>query len=93
MDDLLVKRKRLLYRSLHRGCKEMDIILGNFALHHIYTLSPEDIDNYEKIISVSDHDLYKYITGEEPVPLHLDSDMIMNIINFNMLFVSSKFSS
>ncbi|MGN7618793.1 MAG: succinate dehydrogenase assembly factor 2 [Ehrlichia sp.] len=93
MGDLLEKRKKLLYRSLHRGCKEMDIILGNFALHHIYVLSHEDIDRYEKIVNVNDHQLYKYITGEESIPISLDSGMMMNIINFNMSSVASKFSS
>ncbi|WDM85470.1 succinate dehydrogenase assembly factor 2 [Ehrlichia sp. JZT12] len=93
MDNLLTKRKKLLYRSLHRGCKEMDIILGNFALHHIYLLSPEDVHEYEKIINISDHQLYRYITGEESVPLSLDSNVMSNIINFNKLLVESRFSS
>ena len=93
MDNLLTKRKKLLYRSLHRGCKEMDIILGNFALHHIYLLSPGDVHEYEKIINISDHQLYRYITGEESVPLSLDSNVMSNIINFNKLLVESRFSS
>ncbi|GAT75757.1 TPR repeat-containing protein [Ehrlichia ruminantium] len=92
MDPVLEKRKRLLYRSLHRGCKEMDIILGNFALHHIYLLSIEDVDEYEKVVNTNDYQLYKYITGEELVPEYLSSNIIKNIVDFNKSLVMSKFS-
>ncbi|QGR03008.1 succinate dehydrogenase assembly factor 2 [Ehrlichia ruminantium] len=92
MDTLLEKRKRLLYRSLHRGCKEMDIILGNFALHHIYLLSNEDVDEYEKVVNTSDYQLYKYITGEELIPECLDRNLVRNIVDFNESIVKLKFS-
>ena len=33
--DLETRRKRLLYRSVYRGNKENDILLGQFARAHI----------------------------------------------------------
>ncbi|AHC39567.1 succinate dehydrogenase assembly factor 2 [Ehrlichia muris] len=90
MNELLVKRKKLLYRSLHRGCKEMDIILGNFASHYIHLLSSEDIDKYETIVSTNDHQLYKYIIGQDPIPQYLDNSIMKNIISFNESLVRSK---
>ncbi|WP_043881617.1 succinate dehydrogenase assembly factor 2 [Ehrlichia chaffeensis] len=92
MDELLVKRKRLLYRSLHRGCKEMDIILGNFALHCIHLLSSKDVDEYEKIVNTSDYQLYKYITGEELIPQYLDNNIMKDIIRINESLIKSKFA-
>ena len=92
MDTLLEKRKRLLYRSLHRGCKEMDVILGNFALHHIYLLSAEEINEYEKVVDTNDYQLYKYIVGEELVPEYLNSNLMKNIVDFNRSLVMLRFS-
>ncbi|WP_410521729.1 succinate dehydrogenase assembly factor 2 [Ehrlichia minasensis] len=90
MDELLTKRKKLLYRSLHRGCKEMDIILGNFASYYIHLLSDKDIEAYEKIVDTNDHQLYKYITGEELIPQDLDSNIMRSIIALNESLVKSR---
>ena len=27
--------KKIIYRSIHRGTKEMDLLLGNFVMKHI----------------------------------------------------------
>ena len=36
-----VRRKRLRYRSWHRGMKEMDLILGRFADRALATMTAE----------------------------------------------------
>ena len=35
MDDIEIHRKKLLFRAGHRGTKEMDMLLGNFANKYI----------------------------------------------------------
>ncbi|MGL9725875.1 MAG: succinate dehydrogenase assembly factor 2, partial [Wolbachia sp.] len=35
MIDTSLFRRKLMYRSWHRGCKETDILLGYFALQYI----------------------------------------------------------
>lgn len=39
---LEVRRKRLRFRSWHRGIKEMDLILGHFADRVLWHLNPEE---------------------------------------------------
>src|SRR5262249_35869885 len=41
--DLETRRKRLLYRSVYRGNKENDILLGQFARAHIASLSAAEL--------------------------------------------------
>jgi succinate dehydrogenase flavin-adding protein (antitoxin of CptAB toxin-antitoxin module) len=56
-------RKKLLYMSTHRGCKEMDIILGKFAESELNSLTDEEIATYEKLLELSDDILYNTISG------------------------------
>jgi antitoxin CptB len=58
------RRKRLLFRCWHRGTREMDLILGRFADAEIASLTDEDLGQLEKLIEVSDVDLYAALTGE-----------------------------
>jgi len=44
-------RKRLLYRSVYRGNKENDILLGQFARAQIATFDAAELDQYERLTS------------------------------------------
>lgn len=66
---LEVRRKRLRFRSWHRGIKEMDLILGHFADRVLWHLTPEEVDEYERLIGLEDTVLYNWVTGREiPLP-------------------------
>lgn len=62
------KRKRLLFRSGHRGTKEMDLLLGGFAEKHLSDFNPDQLDEYDQLLEYSDPDLYNWMTGREPPP-------------------------
>ncbi len=66
--DLTLRRKRMLYRAWHRGIREMDLILGQFAEDRIADLPEEQLDALEAIMAEEDGDLIKWINGEKPVP-------------------------
>jgi succinate dehydrogenase flavin-adding protein (antitoxin of CptAB toxin-antitoxin module) len=61
MTDIL--RKKVLYMSTHRGCKEMDIILGQFAESEVKNLTDTELLLYEKLLEISDEVLYSLISG------------------------------
>ena len=42
--------KKLIYVACHRGTKENDFLLGAFAKSHLATLSPEDLNLFEKLL-------------------------------------------
>ena len=64
LDD---RRKRLLFRCWHRGTREMDLILGRFADAEIGNLSGPELAELERLIEVSDPDLYAALTGGKPL--------------------------
>ena len=62
------KIKRLKMRSMRRGIKEMDLILGKFADEELAGLTPDQLDAHEVIMAENDQDLYRWISGQVDVP-------------------------
>ena len=54
-----MNRKKLFYMSKHRGCKEMDIILGAFADEHLDQLTADELIVYERLLIESDAMIYE----------------------------------
>ncbi len=77
------RRRRLLFRSWHRGIREMDLILGRFADAHIATLSDADLDTYERLIELPDPDLLGWVTGEFQTPAELDTALFRRLRDFH----------
>jgi antitoxin CptB len=62
------RRKRLLWRASHRGTREMDLLLGGFARSSIERLSETELDEFETIVGLPDHELMGWILGDVAVP-------------------------
>ncbi|WP_041651389.1 FAD assembly factor SdhE [Anaplasma centrale] len=75
------RKRRLLYRSTHRGCKETDILLGAFAREYLALLDEEELAQYEKIVELDDELLYSYIVGRREVPSSIDKALVSRIAN------------
>ena len=76
------RRKRLRYRSWHRGMQEMDLILGRFADANLDTFSELELGQFERILDRSDPDLYAWVSRRQPLPAGLDSNVMKLIMNF-----------
>ena len=65
------KRRRLIFRSAHRGIKEMDLIMGGFARAHVPDFTEDELCEYDTLLCNNDPDLYNWITKKEPAPKEL----------------------
>jgi antitoxin CptB len=79
------RRRRLLYRSWHRGTREMDLIMGRFADAAISDLTEAEITELERLAEVPDPDLYAWLTGRRPVPDDYDLTVFRRLRNFHAL--------
>ncbi|MGZ9809722.1 succinate dehydrogenase assembly factor 2 [Pseudoroseicyclus sp. H15] len=64
--------RRLHMRSIRRGIREMDLILGNFAATELPALSDSRLDDYERLLNESDHDIYRWISTDNGAPAELE---------------------
>jgi antitoxin CptB len=83
-DGLDARRRKLLFRSWHRGIREMDLIMGRFADAWIERLSAPELDEYEQLIQVPDPELYAWIAGQEAVPAAFDTDVLRRLRAFHL---------
>ena len=80
--DLDYRRRKVLYRSWHRGMREVDLILGAFADSEIASLSDDELTTYEAFMSESDSDIFKWVMGEKPVPQQHDTVIFSRILSY-----------
>jgi antitoxin CptB len=62
-EDRATRLRRLALRSMRRGTREMDLILGPFGREGLAALSEAELDLYEALLEESDHDLYAWIAA------------------------------
>ena len=60
MTNKEILKKQIIYRSTHRGSKEMDLLLGNFVKKYIEELNDTDLNDLEKLLFLEDEILYKW---------------------------------
>ena len=60
MTNKEILKKQIIYRSTHRGSKEMDLLLGNFVKKYIEELNDVELNDLEKLLSLEDQILYKW---------------------------------
>jgi antitoxin CptB len=81
-EGLDARRRRLLYRSWHRGTREMDLIMGRFADATIGTLTDTELDSFERLSEAPEPDIYAWITGDRPVEPEHDTALFQRLRHF-----------
>jgi len=81
-DNISITRKRLIFRSWHRGTREIDLLLGGFATVHIPQFDAEQLAAYDRFLNNSDPDIFNWITGQEPVPPAEDNAVVLLLLKF-----------
>src|SRR5262245_33586737 len=66
-DDIEIRRRRAAYRACHRGTKEMDVILGRFAVARLPAMTAAELDDFERLLALPDPLLTRWFQqGEGP---------------------------
>ena len=55
-----ILKKKIIYRSIHRGTKEMDLLLGNFVKKYIDEFNVDELKDLEKLLFIEDEVIYKW---------------------------------
>jgi antitoxin CptB len=80
------RRRRLIFRSDHRGNKENDILLGQFAQAHVRGFDAGQLDRYEALLEESDNDIFDWVARRADVPADKDSDVLRLLMAFQVNF-------
>ncbi len=77
-------QKKLLYRSTHRGCKETDFLIGEFAKEKIEKMSQEEQKLFDLFLEEDDLEIYDWIMKKTKEKLQY-SDLLNSIRQFHKL--------
>ncbi len=81
--SLEARQRRILFRSWHRGIREMDLILGRFADAEIAGLCESELDDYERLLEAPDRDVFSWLTFEAEIPSLYDTPVLRKIRAFH----------
>ena len=84
--ELATRRKRLLYRSVYRGNKENDILLGQFARAHVASFDAAELDQYERLLGEGDNDIFDWVSGQAEIPPEADTPVLRKLLAFRVRF-------
>jgi antitoxin CptB len=81
-NDSDVRRRRLLFRSWHRGTQESDLILGSFAETSLKGFDSTQLDRFEALLDCDDTDLFDWMFGGSAPPPEHDHDVMRLLRDF-----------
>lgn len=81
--ELDAERRKLYFRSNHRGIKEMDIIFTKFAETVLPDLPDADVEDYQRILELADDKLFAWATGRDSVPDELRSPLLDRLLSLD----------
>ena len=83
-EPIELRRKRLLWRSSHRGIREMDLLMGGFARSRLPTMTENELNAFEALIELPDQELLSWVTGEAAVPSNLNNTLLPELLKFRL---------
>ena len=81
MTNKEILKKQIIYRSNHRGTKEMDLLLGNFVKKHMEDFKLHDLHDLMNLLSIDDEIIKKWLFEKKtsnPVLMTKVSKMLIN---------------
>jgi antitoxin CptB len=73
------RRRRLLFRSTHRGTFENDLMFGGFVRTHLAILTDSDVEALEAMMDIPDDILADWLTGRVAIPADKETPMLRRI--------------
>ncbi|KAJ8973729.1 hypothetical protein NQ317_012868 [Molorchus minor] len=72
------RKARLLYQSRKRGMLENDLLLSTFVAKYLDSFTPEQLDEYDKLINgpSNDWDIYYWASDIKPIPKEYDHEVM-----------------
>ena len=79
-----ILKKQIIYRSMHRGTKEMDLLLGNFVKKYVDEFNFNELKDLEKLLFIEDEILYKWYIKKNSDKLIPKTKVSIMLKNFKL---------
>tara|TARA_B100000686_G_C16355964_1_gene745239 strand:- start:50 stop:304 length:255 start_codon:yes stop_codon:yes gene_type:complete len=79
-----ILKKQILYRSQHRGMKEMDLLLGRFVNKYIDSFTDIELQELIIILNIDDEILYKWYLDKKDKGEFLKGNVAKKLKQFKL---------
>jgi len=76
------RRRKLTFRAWRRGFREMDLLMGSFADQQITAMEEAGLDEFERLLSTPDWEVYAWLIGQKEVPPNHRGPVLDQLIAF-----------
>lgn len=80
-DQLDLRRRRLLFRALHRGTFETDALIGGFVETNVASMNAAELADMEAVLEIPDPDLTDWLFGRLPLPVERETPMLRRMVD------------
>ena len=77
------RRRKALFRAWHRGTREMDLLLGQFADARLQAFSEEELAAFEALMETPDQELFSLLMSEDEPSSDVLTPMIAEVRAFH----------
>ena len=84
MNNIDNLKKKIIYRSEHRGTKEMDLLLSNFVKKYVNFLNEIELYELESLLNIDDEVLYKWYLSNERTTSVPDNNITRKLKEFKL---------
>ena len=77
-------KKKIIYRSEHRGTKEMDLLLSNFVKRYVNFLNEGELYELESLLNIDDEVLYKWYLNSKKTTLVPENSITKKLREFKL---------
>ena len=77
-------KKKILYRSEHRGTKEMDLLLSSFVKKYVNFLNESELYELESLLNIDDEVLYKWYLNNKKTTLVPENSITKKLKEFKL---------
>jgi len=78
-------RKRLQYRSWHRGCKETDLVLGRYCDAQLERMDAPAMAQFEALLDEDDAEIWAWLTDKTPCPKPEYAPLLQDLKTFSIV--------
>ena len=84
MNNFDLLKKKILYRSGHRGTKEMDLLLSNFVKKYVNDFGIVELRQLDRLLNFDDDSLFKWYLDKK-VEIKIPNNKVSRLLkNFKI---------
>lgn len=80
MEEIEAFRRKLRFRAWHRGTREMDLLMGQFADANLPNFRADELMQFSDMLSENDPDLYDWYCGISVPPTHAMNNALQKFL-------------